>query len=584
MKHFFSKNAVSGNVKQTEAPLGIQFIFTIFCAAFTISCNTTAVTLTGVLPSRILTSGDFISVLGTGFSEQVQILIDEVPCQNPVHVSAEQINCKAPRHNAGSVVVRAIHLTTHQEATLPAEALTYYAPAVQTEPAPTLIGMRPDTGPASGGTRIEVSGTGFRDGITVRLGSSMCGDLTLVSDRFLTCTTTAHPAATVDAIVQNTDGMSGSLVGAYSYAASVRTSQTREYVFASRATRGGIERFEINLGNGTLQELGSVTIDGLSRPGSILQSPNGRYLFISQPSTNSLFVLQVNPRTGDLSSTDNYNFPGFSGKMAINHAGSMLFLLMGGSFPSISGYSIHADGTLTLATSYLFSGGTATSLAISPDDTSLVVAGSSLNGIGVFNCLVSFGISAAGELSLGSSIHCPVYRASAVQFSHDGGQLAVGTDAIDFTSIMIFPFDAAARTAGTPTSFTTLRDSLGSDSGRADTINNIYYDPSDRALILGIDVSGSTAAGAPFPGRVATYFPNGSSFRQGPYVSIGVGPGNFQLDSASAYAVSFNSSSREIYVVGSIDVLLNATGTPSYSGYALLGDTIGGIAVVRATF
>ncbi len=70
-------------------------------------------------------------------------------------------------------------------------------------------GVAPSTGPATGGTLVTVTGAGFQAGITATLvfGSTQTPmAVTLVSATELNFTTPAHPAGTVDIVLQNPGG------------------------------------------------------------------------------------------------------------------------------------------------------------------------------------------------------------------------------------------------------------------------------------------------------------------------------------------------------------------------------------------
>ena len=87
-------------------------------------------------------------------------------------------------------------------------------------PAPTVTGIGPSSGTANGGTPVTITGTGFLSGATVKLGGTTATNVTVTSSSTITATTPAHAAGTVDLVVTNTDGQSGTLSGGYTYTSS----------------------------------------------------------------------------------------------------------------------------------------------------------------------------------------------------------------------------------------------------------------------------------------------------------------------------------------------------------------------------
>ena len=84
-------------------------------------------------------------------------------------------------------------------------------------PAPTVTAIAPNSGSASGGTSVAVTGTGFSAGATVTLGGTAATNVVVASSTSITATTAAHVAGTVDVVVTNSDSQSGTLSGGYTY-------------------------------------------------------------------------------------------------------------------------------------------------------------------------------------------------------------------------------------------------------------------------------------------------------------------------------------------------------------------------------
>ena len=64
-------------------------------------------------------------------------------------------------------------------------------------PAPTVTGITPSSGPAGGGTAVTITGTGFLAGATVKLGGTAASNVVVASSTSITATTAAHAAGAV---------------------------------------------------------------------------------------------------------------------------------------------------------------------------------------------------------------------------------------------------------------------------------------------------------------------------------------------------------------------------------------------------
>jgi hypothetical protein len=92
---------------------------------------------------------------------------------------------------------------------------------VTTDPPPVVIEIGPDSGPESGGTLVQVTGTGFVPGARLFLGGDEATSVVVVSSSLLRGLTPAHPAGVVDVTVENPDAQTGTLPGGFTYEAVV---------------------------------------------------------------------------------------------------------------------------------------------------------------------------------------------------------------------------------------------------------------------------------------------------------------------------------------------------------------------------
>jgi IPT/TIG domain len=84
--------------------------------------------------------------------------------------------------------------------------------------APTLNGITPATGPASGGTSVNIAGANFTAGATMTIGGVAATDVSVVSGGSITGKTGPHAAGAADVVVTQA-GQSARLVNAFTYVA-----------------------------------------------------------------------------------------------------------------------------------------------------------------------------------------------------------------------------------------------------------------------------------------------------------------------------------------------------------------------------
>lgn len=82
--------------------------------------------------------------------------------------------------------------------------------------APTVTGVAPTTGPAAGGTRLTVNGTGFNQSATVTVGGAAATDVVVESGTRLTALTPAGVAGAQDVAVTTGNG-TATASGAFTY-------------------------------------------------------------------------------------------------------------------------------------------------------------------------------------------------------------------------------------------------------------------------------------------------------------------------------------------------------------------------------
>ena len=76
--------------------------------------------------------------------------------------------------------------------------------------------VTPNRGPAAGGTRVTIAGSGLLQGATVRFGAAAAKDVSVISLTEIQATTPPGPTGSVDVVV-DTLGGSASLARGYTY-------------------------------------------------------------------------------------------------------------------------------------------------------------------------------------------------------------------------------------------------------------------------------------------------------------------------------------------------------------------------------
>ena len=192
--------------------------------------------VTGLNPTAGPTAGGtVVQIVGAGFNGASSVDFGGTPASFTVD-SDNYITATAPAGSPGTVDVTVTGPTGTSAASF-ADAYTYDAP-------PTLTGVSPNAGPASGGNTVIVKGTNFVPVSTVRFGTTVSPLVTFVSSTRLKAIAPAHPAGVVNVSV-TTPGGTTPTVG------------VDHYTFAPRPTVGSVVPNAGSTAGGT-----TVTING----------------------------------------------------------------------------------------------------------------------------------------------------------------------------------------------------------------------------------------------------------------------------------------------------------------------------------
>jgi hypothetical protein len=116
------------------------------------------------------------------------------------------VEVRSPPGTAGSTVDVRVTNPAGTSAITTADQFTYSSAPI---PVPTVSGIGPGSGTASGGTTVYISGSGFSTGITaVNFGTAPASSFYAPSDNLIQARTPAHAVGSVDVTVANASGTS----------------------------------------------------------------------------------------------------------------------------------------------------------------------------------------------------------------------------------------------------------------------------------------------------------------------------------------------------------------------------------------
>ncbi|MFT4296150.1 MAG: IPT/TIG domain-containing protein [Micropruina sp.] len=142
--------------------------------------------------------GTTVTIHGKNLVDVAKVLFGNKPGTRLEVISENKLVVTAPAHTAGTVNVRVI--TAHGISTTKGR-FSYIAP-------PKVHGIWPKSGPATGGTKVTIIGTGFTDLVHVRFGGVPGSDLKVHSSTRLTVNTPAGKPGTIGVVVAGHYGTS----------------------------------------------------------------------------------------------------------------------------------------------------------------------------------------------------------------------------------------------------------------------------------------------------------------------------------------------------------------------------------------
>src|ERR1700683_4489414 len=158
-------------------------------------------TITSISPSTGSTSGGTaVTISGTNFVTGATVTFGSAAATNVTVVNSTTITATTPAGSVGTVTVT---VTVSGQSGSLANGFNYAV-------IPTVTSVSPNSGLASGGTSVTITGTNFASGATVTFGSTAATNVTVVSAASITATPPAGTAGAVTVTVK-VNGQSGIL-------------------------------------------------------------------------------------------------------------------------------------------------------------------------------------------------------------------------------------------------------------------------------------------------------------------------------------------------------------------------------------
>lgn len=164
-----------------------------------------APSVTSISPtSGPASGGTSVTITGTGFNGATKVSFGSTAASNFNVDSDTQITATSPAANLSGAVDVTVTTPNGTSATNSADQFTYITAA-----APTVTGINPTSGPASGGTSVTITGTGFNGATRLSFGSTATSNFTVASDTQITATSpAANLSGAVDVTVTTPNGTS----------------------------------------------------------------------------------------------------------------------------------------------------------------------------------------------------------------------------------------------------------------------------------------------------------------------------------------------------------------------------------------
>jgi|GEM_PF-710395 len=455
--------------------------------------------------------GTSVIVVGSNFSGATNVSFGGLPAASFVVNTPNQITATSPAHAAGVVDVQ-VTTAAGSSSQVAADHFTY-----TTSIPPAITGISPTSGPTSGGTHVNISGSGFTGATTVQFGSLYAASFTVYSDGQIVAVSPAEQAGTVDVTVTTASGTSA-LGSADRFTFTAAAVPTITFIAPiSGPTLGGTPVAIV----GTNFTGAFALVFGRTPATRFIVNSSTSITAISPPHTQGTVDIQVATPSGvsSLSAADQFTYnSGSAGFISHNSTGSgstsggTTVTLRGGGFTGTSGVSfgnvpassfiVYSD-TVVVATSPPESSGTVDITVTGPNGTSSTSSAdqftyTSATAPSVSAVALSSGTTAGGTVVAITGSHFS--GATSVSF---GSLRAAGFTVYSDTAIIATsPLEAAGTVDITVTTLAGTSSTSSADhftftnvTGSAPTVTAVSPNSGSTAGGMSVIITGTNFAG-----------------------------------------------------------------------------------------
>jgi hypothetical protein len=151
-----------------------------------------------------------MTINGSNFEQGATVSFGSAAATSVTFANPTQLQAVAPPNAVGSATVEVAN-PDGGTASLP-DAFAY-------DQGPAVTSVSPSSGPATGGTSVTITGSGFESGAGVAFGVTPAASVTVISPTEIQAVTPAESAAATAVTVTNTDSTIGTLTSAFTFLA-----------------------------------------------------------------------------------------------------------------------------------------------------------------------------------------------------------------------------------------------------------------------------------------------------------------------------------------------------------------------------
>jgi hypothetical protein len=176
------------------------------------SPGSTTPTISSISPAAgPVSGGTTMTINGSNFEQGATVSFGSAAATSVTFVNPTELQVVAPPNAVGSATV---------EVANPGGGVASLPNAFAYDQGPAVTSVSPNSGPATGGTTVTITGSGFEGGALVSIGVTPAASVTVVSPTEIQAVTSAESAAAAAVTVTNPDSTVGTLTSAFTFLAS----------------------------------------------------------------------------------------------------------------------------------------------------------------------------------------------------------------------------------------------------------------------------------------------------------------------------------------------------------------------------